>query len=188
MISPPPSAAPAPGEAAPPARREGRVVRLIGFVPRLIAGSALFFMMCLTVVDVVGRKFFNQSVFGGLELTELGMLVLIFGALPIATLAGQQILFDLFDSFLPRRLRHRQVVLGNLITALLLLCAAWFVLGKAHSTVEMGDITAQFGIRIAPFHYGVAAMILLTAVAHLYLAFTHKPDADAEADASATLV
>jgi TRAP-type C4-dicarboxylate transport system permease small subunit len=173
---------------APPARREQRAVRLIGFVPRLVSGLALFFLMVLTVVDVVGRKFFNHSVFGSLELTELGMLVLIFGALPIATLAGQQIIFDLFDSYLSRRLRHRQVILGNVLSALLLLAATWFVLGKAANTREMGDITAQFGIAIAPFHYGAAVLVLLTALAHLYLAFTHKPTADPEAHPTGNLM
>ncbi|MET0506564.1 MAG: TRAP transporter small permease [Burkholderiaceae bacterium] len=172
----------------PPPKREDRTVRLIGFVPRLVSGLALFFMMILTVVDVVGRKFFNHSVFGGLEMTELGMLVLIFGALPIATLAGQQIIFDLFDSYLPRRLRHRQVILGNVLSALLLFAVAWFVLGKAGNTREMGDITAQLAITIAPFHYGAAVLVLLTALAHLYLAFTHKPTADPEADATASLM
>ena len=69
---------------------------------RIGAALALFLMMMLTVVDVVGRKFLGHSVFGSLELTELAMLVLIFMALPVATLAGQQIYFDLFDAWLPR--------------------------------------------------------------------------------------
>ena len=147
--------------------------RLIGYLriaARLGAALALFFMMILTVVDVVGRKFLGHSVQGGLELTELAMLVLIFAALPAATLAGQQIYFDLFDSFLSRPARRWQALIGNLLSALFLAGAAWFVVGKAGNTRVMGDITAQLSIPIAPFQYVAAGLVLTTAMVHLWLA------------------
>ena len=40
----------------------------------LFAAAALFAMMTLTFVDVVGRKFFDNSIIGSVELTELMML------------------------------------------------------------------------------------------------------------------
>ena len=36
-----------------------------------VAGIALFTMMLLTVADVIGRKFFNNSLPGAVELTEI---------------------------------------------------------------------------------------------------------------------
>ena len=48
--------------------------RLLG----IAAGLALFGMMALTFVDVVGRKLFETSVTGSVELTELLMLGVIF--------------------------------------------------------------------------------------------------------------
>lgn len=55
--------------------------KLERFLGVLVALS-LFAMMLLTFFDVVGRKFFDASLPGSLELTELFMLVLIFFALP----------------------------------------------------------------------------------------------------------
>lgn len=165
-------------------------MRLISYlrVPaRLCAALALFSMMMLTVVDVVGRKFFDHSVYGGLELTELTMLVVIFAALPAATLAGQQIYFDLFDSFLPRPARRWQALIGNLLSAGFLAASAWFVVGKAGNTKAMGDITGQLSIPIAPFQYAAAALVLLTALVHLWLAL--RPAANPQGDApSASLM
>lgn len=161
-----------------------RLVDGLSRVFRLGAALALFFLMMLTIVDVVGRKFLGHSVRGGLELTELAMLVLIFAALPVATLAGQQIFFDLFDALLPPWARRWQVVLGNLLSASFLAASAWFVLGKAGNTREMGDITAQLAIAIAPFHYAVAALVLATALIHLGLAgraaFGRDPGGDGD--------
>jgi TRAP-type transport system small permease protein len=54
--------------------------RLLYWSTGVMAAMALFSIMWLTVVDVVGRKFFDNSVPGGLELTEMLMVVVIFGA------------------------------------------------------------------------------------------------------------
>jgi hypothetical protein len=48
----------------------------------LMAAMALFAIMWLTLVDVSGRKFFSNSVPGGLEMTEILMVIVIFGACP----------------------------------------------------------------------------------------------------------
>ena len=133
-----------------------------------IAAAALFAMMLLTFADVVGRKFVS-SIPGSLEITELLMLVVIFVGLPLASLKGEHVFFDLLDQFLPERLRRWQARIANGICAVLLLGAAWLVYGRAGRTAEQGDITAQLQIGIAPFQYLAAALLLLTAVMHLYL-------------------
>ena len=46
-----------------------------------LGSIALFAMMSLTTVDVVGRYFFNKPVLGAFELTEFLVLILIFSFL-----------------------------------------------------------------------------------------------------------
>jgi TRAP-type C4-dicarboxylate transport system permease small subunit len=140
--------------------------RLLGYV----AASGLFGMMLLTFADVVGRKFV-VSIPGSLEITELLMLVVIFVGLPLASLKGEHVFFDLLDQFLPEGLRKVQAALANAICAALLLGAAWLVWGRAARTAGQGDITAQLQIPVAPFHYMAACLLLLTAVMHLVLMF-----------------
>ena len=106
--------------------------RVLGYV----AAAALFGMMVLTFVDVVGRKFV-ASIPGSLEVTELLMLVVIFVGLPLASLKGEHVFFDLLDHLLPPRLRRYQSMLANAICAVLLLGSAWLVYVRAGRTAEM---------------------------------------------------
>ena len=69
---------------------------------------ALFAIMVLTFFDVSGRKIWSQSITGSLELTELLMVVVIFGALPLVSLKGEHVVFDSLDVVLPRLVRKIQ--------------------------------------------------------------------------------
>ena len=74
----------------------------------LLAAVALFAIMGLTFVDVLGRKFLGGSVPGSLELTELLMVVVIFTSLPLVALSGEHVVFDSLDRWLPPWLLHLQ--------------------------------------------------------------------------------
>ncbi len=71
-----------------------RLDRVLGFSPRLSFCSAL---MLLTAVDVVSRYIFNWPLRGAFELTELGLLVLIFAGLPLASRRGEHVTLDFID-------------------------------------------------------------------------------------------
>ena len=75
----------------------------------LMAAMALFSLMWLTLVDVSGRKFFNNSVPGGLELTEILMVVVIFGALPLVSWRNEHVVFDSLDAYIPDWLKGLQM-------------------------------------------------------------------------------
>lgn len=136
-----------------------------------IAGLALFAMMALTFADVIGRKFFDNSLTGAVELTEIFMLMMIFVALPLASLAGEHIVFDLFDRLLPPAVLRWQKALSHGLTAFIFAGASVVVALRAARTMEFGDVTATLEIRLGPFHYVVAAMLLLTAFIHFALAW-----------------
>jgi TRAP-type C4-dicarboxylate transport system permease small subunit len=139
-----------------------------------LAGVALFGMMTLTFLDVVGRKLLNHSIIGSVELTELMMLALIFAAMPVVSLAGGHVVFDLLDTVLPDRYKRWQSVASNLISAVLMGVSGWFVFNRAMRTEAMGDITAQLTIPLAPFHFAAALLLVLCAFMHLYLALSGK--------------
>lgn len=151
--------------------------RWLGYV----AAAALFAMMVLTAVDVASRKFW-VSIPGSLEITELLMLVVIFVGLPLASLKGEHVFFDLLDQFLPASVRRWQSVLSNAICAALMAGSSWLVYLRAGRTALQGDTTAQLQIGIAPFQYLAAALLLFTALMHMVLAF--RPDAGGHADAA----
>ena len=139
-----------------------------------VAAVALFAMMTLTFLDVVGRKFLGQSIIGSVELTEMTMLAMIFAGIPLASLAGEHVVFDMLDTFLPDRVRYWQARLANAICTVLIGVAAWFVFNRAMRTASMGDTTAQLLVPVAPFHYAAGALLVLCAFMHLYLAVTGR--------------
>ena len=138
-------------------------------VVSIVAAASLFAMMLLTFADVVGRKVVGNSIVGAVELTELCMLVMIFVALPLASLAGEHIVFDLLDRYLPARVLHLQMALAHAVTAAVFGGAAWLVWVRADRSYSMGDVTARLEIALGPFHRLVAAMLLITALVHLAL-------------------
>ncbi len=138
-----------------------------------VAALALFAMMLLTAADVFSRKFLGNSITGAVELTELAMLVMIFCALPLASIAGEHIVFDLFDRLLPPGLLRWQQALAHAFTALVFGGAGYVVWLRAARTAEMGDTTATLVIRIAPYQQAVAVLLVLTALAHAVLAWRH---------------
>jgi TRAP-type C4-dicarboxylate transport system permease small subunit len=71
-----------------------------------LAAIALFAIMALTFFDVLGRKLLSNSITGSLELTELLMVVVIFGALPLVSRRGEHVEFDSLDPYLPMWLRR----------------------------------------------------------------------------------
>lgn len=134
------------------------------------AGLSLFSMMALTFFDVIGRKFLGNSITGSVELTELFMIGTIFFALPIVSLRGEHVLFDLLDAITPRWAVGLQHALSHLLCAALMLGGGWLVLLRADRIFEDGDTTAQLAIPMGPFVIAIAVLMAATGLAHLYLA------------------
>lgn len=134
-----------------------------------VAALGLFAMMVLTFADVIGRKFFNQSLTGAVELTEIFMMVMIYFSLPLASIHGEHIVFDLLDRMLSSSLLKWQRALSHLLTSVIFGGAAWVVSTRAVRTMEFGDETATLNIKLGPFHYMIAVLLALTALAHLWL-------------------
>jgi TRAP-type C4-dicarboxylate transport system permease small subunit len=143
-----------------------------------LAAAALFAIMALTAVDVVGRKFFAASVPGSLELTELLMVAVIFAGLPLVSLQGEHVVFDTLDSHLPPwLLRVQRAVIDGLCAAALAGLAGLLWL-KAGQMASYGDTTAQLKLPVGPFVYAMAVLCGLTAAVHAVLAVS-PPAADA---------
>lgn len=139
--------------------------------------------MALTFFDVGGRKLVDQSIPGSLELTELLMVVVIFGALPLVSLRGEHVLFDSLDSFLPASVRRAQGVIVHLLIGAAMLGLAYLMFKTGQQFAINGDTTAQLKIAKAPFIYGMGVLCAITGLVHLGLIFYPAPElAEAEAE------
>ena len=137
-----------------------------------LAGLALLAIMFLTFFDVSGRKLLANSITGSLELTELLMVVVIFGALPLVSEKGEHVVFDSLDPVLPQWLRRIQRALVNLLCGALLLGLGWLMVKTGNDFMDTGETTAQLKILKAPFIYGMALLCAFTGLVHLSLMFS----------------
>ncbi|MFM7026417.1 MAG: TRAP transporter small permease [Limnohabitans sp.] len=144
----------------------------------LLAGLALFAIMLLTFLDVGGRKLLDNSITGSLELTELLMVVVIFGALPLVSERGEHVVFDSMDPYLPDAVKKIQRALVHLLCAGALLALGWLMWKTGGEFLETGETTAQLRILKAPFIYGMGLLCAFTGIIHLGLMFKDQEDSE----------
>ena len=145
--------------------------KLIETLCGLLAGIALFAIMVLTFLDVGGRKLLSNSITGSLEMTELLMVVVIFGALPLVSERGEHVVFDSLDPYLPDAVRKIQRALVHLLCGAALLGLGWLMWQTGTDFMQSGETTAQLQILKAPFIYGMGVLCAFTGFVHLGLAF-----------------
>ena len=150
--------------------------KMLETVSRLLAGVTLFAIMVLTFLDVGGRKMLDNSITGSLELTELLMVVVIFGALPLVSERGEHVVFDSLDPYLPDAIKKIQRALVHLLCAAVLLALGWLMWKTGGDFLSTGETTAQLKILKAPFIYGMGLLCAFTGVVHLGLMFKDQQD------------
>lgn len=158
--------------------------KLLATLCGVLAATALFAIMGLTLVDVAGRKLISTSVPGSLEVTELLLVVVIFAGLPLVSLQGEHVVFDSLDPVLPGWLRRAQNTVVELLCAAALAGLAWLMWVKGGQLGEYGETTAQLKMGLAPFVHGMSVLCGVTALVHLLLIVQpvphHHPGVDNE--------
>jgi TRAP-type C4-dicarboxylate transport system permease small subunit len=134
----------------------------------IAASILLFCLMTLTFADVVARYLLNAPIRGGFEITELGLLVLIFAGLPLVSHADEHVTMDFIDRLLPAPLAALWIRVMHAVCAAIMAFLAWQVWIKAGKIASYGDTTDVLRIVIGPFVYFMAVMIALTALVHVF--------------------
>jgi len=132
-------------------------------------------MMGLTFVDVVARYVFNRPLRGAFEVTELLLLVLIFGGLPLVSHADEHVTMDFIDRLLGRARDLWQRAVQALCAGVMFLLT-WLVWIKANRISAYGDATDVLRVLYGPFVYFMAVMIALAGLIHLYKALEWPKD------------
>jgi TRAP-type C4-dicarboxylate transport system permease small subunit len=145
--------------------------KLLRWSTGLMAAMALFAIMWLTLVDVTGRKFFSHSVPGGLELTEILMVIVIFGALPMVSWRSEHVVFDSLDAWVPTWLKGLQARMVHLVCAGTFGFLAYLMTTRAERFAEYGDTTVHLQLAISPVAWLMAGLLLITALVHALFVF-----------------
>lgn len=118
----------------------------------------LFALMCVTVVDVVGRYAFGKPLPGGFELTEMLLAVSVFASLPLVELREEHVAIDLLDRWYPARARLWRRLAVYSVCAVAMSAITRELFAKAARTDRDAMTTAVLLVPLAPIAYFVASM------------------------------
>ncbi|SDG78838.1 TRAP transporter small permease [Roseospirillum parvum] len=170
----PPVASGAPNEEDPPTEGPpiegwlGRAAQRTADGLSLLAGGALFAMMLVTLVDVIGRGLFDSPLPAAFELTELGMGLIIFLALPLVGLKGRHVVVDLMTSLFKGPLGRIRLIVVQLLAAGVLGVLSWRLAVKAADLAAYGGKTVFLQIPLAPLAWVMCGGAALAAVLALF--------------------
>lgn len=140
----------------------------------VLAAAVLFAMMTLTCADVIGRYFFSKPIFGGFELTETMLAVMIFLGLPLVTLRNEHITVDVFDAVTPDWLFRVQHIAACAVGMVSTGYLAWRLWLRADTLYMGGETTAQLKFKLGYLAYSMSLLMALTAVA-LFVVMLRQP-------------
>ncbi len=133
-----------------------------------ISSVVLFFMMVLTIADVIGRKVFSHSILGTVELTEFMMLAVVFFALAHTEVLNGNIKVDLFIGRLKKTTQGFVDMATQFVCFLFCGSMAWATVVYSEQMRTSGEVSQDLWIPVFPFIYIVAvgfavlALVLLT--------------------------
>jgi len=147
------------------------VLARVQFAANTVAAVSLAAMVVLTTVDVIGRYFFNAPLNGATEMTEFGIALVVFSALPAVTWSGKHIVVDLLDKFFSPRFKRLQKITVNLLFAVCLSALGariWFLADRAG---RRGVVSEYLSIPLSGIQYYIAVICFVTAAGALFWAF-----------------
>lgn len=128
------------------------------------ANLALFIMMMITVVDIIGRSVFNAPILGSVEVTQVSLAVMVVCAFPLIVHDESHISVDLLDNIIPRWLAPWRQLCVHLMSAVVLSLLTWQLYKYAARAFRYGDVTEFLRI---PIGYVLAVMAFMGAVSVL---------------------
>jgi TRAP-type C4-dicarboxylate transport system permease small subunit len=163
------------------ARANGRVTLWLAW----IGAAALAIVALATFCDVIGRYFFHAPFSFTVELTEMGMAVLVYFGIGLVTHENGHISADFLTARLPPKLAALLAVVTNLLALGFVGLVIWRLWLHADYLLQKGDLTQNWRVPLWPVAFAVAfgSLFLLTGVllqliaAWMILRGERQPDA-----------
>lgn len=117
---------------------------------------ALFLMMCLTVVDVVGRYLFNSPILGAFEITSFLVSILIFSFLGYAQSQKSHVTVDILVNTFPQKVQFVMKLINYTICFFIMLLITWKGFEAAVEAMKAGDSPMNLPVPDHPFIFFLA--------------------------------
>src|SRR6478752_3016136 len=157
--------------------RDG-LLRLAGRVQRVqlwLAVVALVALMMVTVIDVFMRYLFNRPVRGSFDAVEGLLLLFVFNSMAATFFGRRNVVIDIIDSFVPRRLSGMLIRIADFLSVLILGLLAWAMLVPAAQSYAYGELKQDLGLPIFILWIAALASLVGTLFCAVAIALTRLP-------------
>jgi len=141
-----------------------KAIRRASELLHCVSMAVLFLMALMVFLDIVLRHAVGVYIPGTYEITEMGMVVVIFGSLAHTQVIKGHVRITMFVEKLPPTIRRVTEGVFLLITALVCACAAWSGFVQAAAYRDRGATTAVLEVALYPFAYFMATGLALFAM------------------------
>jgi TRAP-type C4-dicarboxylate transport system permease small subunit len=141
-----------------------------GRVLATIAGGMILVMMVVTTIDVIGRDVFNMPLFGGFEMTEILMGLVIFAGMPATTAMREHITVNLIENFVSTRVRFLQTAFGDVLCTVVAGAMAWRIFWRGLGLIEAHETTMMLGVGRGYVAVAMAVLLAMTTLVFAYCA------------------
>ena len=149
------------------AERGAGLATLGGWLDAAMSGLValiIFTIMAVTAADVVGRYFFSAPMKVAYEVTQSGMALVIFGALPLVTARYEHVSTALFTHSFGRI--GRLVRYGSVALTCAIACGifAWRLWAQAGMDADVGTTLPVSHLPFYPVSYFMAVLAAATSI------------------------
>lgn len=134
-----------------------RVVSTLNKSVHFVSQIVLFFVMCLTFLDIVGRNLFNNPIKGTFELTGLSLVIIVFLSLGITQWKKEHIEIDFFFDKFPEKVQQVLATITYFILLIFLIVVTWKMVGYV-GTVFLSNEESN-DLRIPIYYFTIIASI-----------------------------
>jgi len=117
---------------------------------------ALFAMMGLTVIDVVGRYAFNSPILGAFEITSFLVSILVFSFLGYAQSQKAHVTVDILVNTFSQKAQFLVKLFNYAVGLFIMILISWKGFEKAIESMETGDSPMNLSVPIHPFVFFLA--------------------------------
>ncbi len=142
---------------------EGNLFKVTRFVDR-ISWVMLFFLMLMTTIQVILRKFTHHAILGTVEMTELAMAFIVFCSLAECQVHEGHIKVDLILSRFSPRVQACFDVFTQGACFGVFSFMTWALFSQAEVLKRAGEVTMDLSIPVYPFVYVAAFGCVLLAL------------------------